>query len=126
MKRTKNLLYWLPRLISIAAIFFVSLFSLDVFSEHLSFWQQAEALAIHLLPSVALLIVLCIAWRYELLGGILFLLVGLALSPFIFLGNYRMNNSVWLSLAVILAVTFPFVLAGALFIASHYRRKRGG
>jgi len=124
--RTLRIFYWLPRVLCILAIFFVSIFALDAFSPELSFWSQIGAFIVHLIPSFVLLILLILAWKKELIGGILFTIIGLGLTPIIFTHNYRMNHSVFLSLGIILSITIPFVIVGILFIISHYMKKKKG
>ena len=118
-----KLLPILPRVLSILAIGFVSLFALDSF-EHGTIGEQILAFLMHIIPSFVLIIILVIAWKWELIGGIMYILLGLALSPFIYSHNYRMNHSVWMSLEVIALITFPFILAGILFLLSYFRSKK--
>jgi hypothetical protein len=119
-----KVMHWVPRIIVILAILFVSMFALDSFSPGLTLWQQIGGFMIHLIPSFILLGVLVLAWKRELPGGIIFLLIGVGLSPWIYLHNFRMNHSVGMSLLIVLMVTFPFILAGIMFIVSHFVRKR--
>ena len=69
---SKRALFWTPRALSIAFIAFLSVFALDVFDEHLGFWQTALALAMHLIPVFVLIAVLVLAWRWEWIGAALF------------------------------------------------------
>ena len=69
-------------------ILFVSLFAADAFSPGLTIWQQLGAFVIHLIPSFILLTFLIVAWKWELIGGIIFIIIGLALSPVIYVHNY--------------------------------------
>jgi hypothetical protein len=46
------------------------------------------------------------------------------LSPFIFIHNYKMNHSIWMSLMTIILITIPFVIVGILFIVSHFLKKK--
>ena len=124
MKTSIRFVHWSPRILCILAILFVSLFAADSFSPGLTIWQQLGAFFIHLIPSIVLLFLLIIAWKWELIGGIIFTAIGLGLSPFVFIHNYRMNHSVGMSLFIILMITFPFVVVGILFITSHYMKKR--
>jgi cytochrome b561 len=124
MKTSIKIIHWLPRFIGIVAILFISLFALDSFNPELTIWQQITGFLMHLIPSFILLILLLIAWKWEYVGGIIFTIMGLGLSPFVFIKNYEMNNSIWTSFIVILAITFPFVLVGILFIFSHFIKKR--
>ena len=122
MKKHSKVFYWLPRIICILAILFVSLFALDSFGGGKTIGQQLIAFLIHMIPSFILTTFLIAAWKWELIGGILFIVIGIVMSPIIFNHNYDMNQSVWTSLVVILLITFPFILVGALFTISHFKR----
>ncbi len=67
-----KIIYWMPRVLSVAFILFLSLFALDVFGEY-SGAELALALLIHLIPSFVLLAVVAVAWKWELSGAIAFL-----------------------------------------------------
>lgn len=123
MKIPTVILYWSPRVLAILAILFVSLFALDAFHPGEPLAQQLAHFFIHLVPSFILLAVLWLAWKRELAGGIIFALIGLVTSPLVFMHNYRMNNSIWLSLLIILMITIPFLLIGGLFIWNHLKNR---
>jgi len=53
------------------------MFSLDVFSPGLSASQILIGLLMHNIPVFVLMIILIISWKYEIIGGIAFLLAGL-------------------------------------------------
>jgi hypothetical protein len=72
----KGWVFWTPRILSIVFILFISIFSLDVFDSGYGF------------PMV-LLAVLLIAWRYELVGAVVFGLFGIL---YIVLTIIRTNN----------------------------------
>ncbi len=76
-KKTSKFIYWTPRILSIIFIFFLALMSLDVFSSELNFWQTIGALLLHNIPVFILLAILLIAWKYEIVGGIAFILAGI-------------------------------------------------
>jgi len=124
MKKIISIFHWVPRVICILAILFVSLFAADAFEPGLTIWQQFGSFFIHLIPSFILLAFLIIAWKWEKIGGIIFIVIGLLLSPFIFQHNYNMNHSIGMSLGIILMITFPFVIVGILFIVSHLIKKK--
>ncbi len=125
MKTSISLIYWLPRIICILAILFVSMFALDAFAPGLTLWQQLGDFVIHLIPSFILLAFLIVAWKWELYGGIIFTIIGLGLSPFIFMLNHNRNHfSVGASLGIVMMITFPFVVVGILFIISHFLKKK--
>jgi hypothetical protein len=124
MKTSIRIFHWLPRILCILAILFISLFAADAFKPGLTIWQQLGGFLMQLIPSFILLALLIVAWKWECIGGIIFIVIGLGLSPFIFMHNYNMNHSVGMSLGIILMITFPFVVVGILFIISHYKKKK--
>jgi len=68
-----KLIYWLPRILSILFILFISIFALDAFGEP----NWLLALITHLVPSFILTIITLIAWKKERLGAILYLTLGI-------------------------------------------------
>jgi len=124
MKTIEQILYWLPRMLCIAAILFVSYFSLDAFEPGPPLWQQIMDFLIHNIPSYILILALILAWKKELVGGIIFTLFGIITSPLVYSQNIHRNHSVKDSLNIVLLITFPFIIVGILFIASHLIRKR--
>lgn len=124
MRTATKILHWLPRGLCVLAILFVSVFALDAFAPGLTIWQQLRAFAMHLIPSFVLLALLLIAWKWELAGGIALAVAGLALGVPVFLLNYRRTHSVGTCVGVVLMLTFPFVVAGVLFVLSHLSKKR--
>jgi Na+/phosphate symporter len=123
--KTAKLLYWLPRIICIAAILFVSMFALDAFRPGATVWQQIGDFIMHLIPSFILAVILAIAWKRELAGGILFTAIGVIMTPFIFNLNHNQNQfSIGESINVVLMISFPFVVVGVLFILSYYQSRK--
>ena len=100
------------------------MFALDSFAPGLTIWQQIGGFIMHLIPSFVLILFLVVAWKWELIGGVMFIVIGLGLLPFIYMMNYQMNHSVWMSLSVVLLVNFPFVLVGLFFILSHFLKSK--
>jgi hypothetical protein len=72
----KQWLFWAPRALGILFAVFVSIFALDVFGENYGFWGTVLALVMHLIPTMIVLTALVIAWRWEAVGGILFIALG--------------------------------------------------
>ena len=102
----KKFLYWCPRVLGVLFILFISIFALDVFDAGLDFWGTIVALFMHLIPSFALLITLAVAWKWEIVGGIGFLLLGAA---------YIFTMTGFPS-SVYLVISGPAFLIGLLFI----------
>jgi len=94
------------------------MFALDAFDGTHTLWEQLGHFFVHLIPSFLLLIVFFVATKWELIGGILFTLIGVALSPPVLILNYRMNESMGMSLGVVMAMTGPFIVVGILFVIS--------
>jgi hypothetical protein len=99
------------------------MFALDAFEGTHTLREQLGHFFMHLVPSFILLIVFFVASKSELIGGILFTLIGVALSPPVFILNYRMNESIGMSLGVIMAITGPFIVVGILFVISSRLKK---
>jgi hypothetical protein len=125
MGTSNKLLHWAPRILVILAILFVSIFALDSFSSERTFWQNAGAFLMHLIPSFILTGILIVAWKWEKAGGIILILIGLVFSVLLFILNFGRNHSVWISLFIVLMLCFPFILAGVLFILSAGKKMKG-
>ena len=123
MKTSLKIIHWVPRILCILAILFISLFALDSFDPAYTLWQQLLAFFIHMIPSFVLALFLVAAWKWELIGGLIFLMLALGFAPFIYFHNYAMNQSVLISIGVVLMINGPFVLTGGLFILSHFLKK---
>ena len=125
MEKSIRLFHWLPRVICILAILFISMFALDAFAPGLTFWQQIGGFLLHLIPSYIMIALLVIAWKWEYVGGIIFTILGFGFSVSVFLLNYNRNHfSALQSLVNMLIVAIPFVLVGILFIVSYNKKKR--
>jgi len=125
METSIRVFHWLPRIICILAILFVSLFAADAFASGLTIWQQLGGFLIHLIPSFILLAFLIVAWKWEFIGGIIFVVIGLVTSPLVFILNHNRNQlSIGASLKNVLMITFPFIIVGVLFIISNSLKKK--
>ncbi len=101
----KKTLYYLPRVLAILFNAFLALFALDVFDQP----QWPIALLMHLIPNFILALLTALAWKYERLGGLVFIAVGLLLLIF----------SRWESM--ILSVLLMVI--GGLFLGREYLAK---
>jgi len=107
MESTTALRYWLPRIVAIIYTVFISIFALDAFSKDYSLLENIIAFTIHLIPSFVLLVLTVIAWKWQTLGGILFILVSIIFT--FFFKSYRHFWGFTL-------ITIPILLLGFLFI----------
>lgn len=121
-KKINKFIYWTPRILSIIFICFLALFSLDVFSPGLSFWQIAVGLFMHNIPALILLVVLLISWKYEIVGGIAFILAGIL---YIALMLMRMLTNPFQGYMVvsIIIIAGPAFLIGILFTIGWFKKK---
>lgn len=118
MKASNNqLLYWSPRILGILIAIFVSIFALDVFGGGFNLWETAAALLMHLIPTLVIVITLLIAWRWERLGGFLFIALGV-LYMLLFWDPTR-----W---PAYLLISGPLFLAGILFLLDGFLRESSG
>jgi hypothetical protein len=103
---TQKIIHWLPRVLAILFIIFISLFALDVFEMEAGFWQKIGGFLIHLIPSYILIIATIIAWKKEFIGGVLFIIFSVALA-------------IWtrVELASLLVILPPFII-GILFLVA--------
>jgi len=95
---------------------------LDVFDAELSFWETVLGLFLHNIPVFFLLIILIIAWKHELVGAIVFTLLGL-----LFLARTAMTALTnlppqWLSLLSSFLIIGPPLLVGILFFINWYKK----
>jgi len=125
MKTSTKVLQWIPRILCILAILFISLFALDSFSSERTFWQNIGAFIMHLIPSFVLLAALLVAWKWGNVGGIILLIIGVIFGIFVFNINYNQRHfTLQQSIINVSIICFPFVLSGILFIISHIRKKK--
>ena len=87
-KNSRKLIYWMPRILAIIFILFISALALDVFAESYSAAEVVVALLIHLIPSYLLIAILIVAWKHEKIGGISFIVLG-ALYVMKTFGNFN-------------------------------------
>jgi hypothetical protein len=105
-----TILFWAPRIAGILVAGFLALFALDAFNAS-SFLVALPDFGIHLIPSLLVLTVVAIAWRFEWIGAIAF--VGLA-ALYAIMARGRLD---W-----IVAISGPMLMVGLLFLASWRHR----
>jgi len=110
----KKFLCWLSRILGILFAIFISIFSLDTFGEGIPFLEAVAGFLIHLIPTYIVIAVLLIAWKWELVGGILFILIGASYLVWAHVPHWT----------AFLLIGGPPVLIGILFIAAHFISNR--
>ncbi len=121
-KSAASWLYWAPRILTILFLCFLTVFSFDVIEPDRSLGQIAVGLFMHNIPVFALAGVLAVAWKRELVGGIVFTVAGslfLARAVAVIVMNGFSADALLGSLPL----AAPALLIGILFIVS-WRKKR--
>ena len=119
-KRVNRFVYWTPRILCILFLLFLALFSLDIFDANYDFWGTVLGLFMHNIPVFILLGVLIISWKYEIVGGIVFILAGLL---YIITTIGRVDEW-YIALSWSLTIAGPAFLIGILFLINWYLKKR--
>lgn len=103
----RKVLYWLPRILAILTGLLLLVFSFDSFGGDNSSGKELQGFLVHNIPLFVLIIILVVAWKYEVIGGALFILMFIALGIFFkaFSGN-----------SASLIIIAPILIAGVLFI----------
>lgn len=103
----QKITHWLPRILAIFGVLFLGIFAMDVFVEYETLSDIAVALTMHLIPSFVLVVATIIAWRWRVIGGVIFVALGLFSILFFNTPQY---------LASFLIVTVPPLVVGFLFL----------
>ncbi len=121
-KKINKFIYWTPRIASIIFLLFLAMFSLDIFDANYDFWGTVVGLFMHNIPVFILLIILIISWKYEIVGGIAFILAGL-----LYIGLLAMKQPFqWYYLSWSLSIIAgPAFLIGILFIINWLKKQSG-
>ncbi|NLT43435.1 MAG: hypothetical protein GXX93_12225 [Anaerolineae bacterium] len=107
-----RMIVWLPRVLGLVFVAFLSMFALDVFAEGVPLKEALVGLLVHLIPNFLILIGIGIAWGRPLLGGLA--LIGLGALALWFYGP-----------EAVLIVAAPLAVLGVLFIAGELFLRRG-
>lgn len=115
-----KIIYWAPRVLGIMFLAFLAIFSLDVFTPGADTGEVILGFLIHNIPVFILALVLWLAWKRELIGGILFIL---AAAFYVVITVVNAFQSVWYMLAQDAIIAGPAFLIGILFFIN-WRKKR--
>ncbi len=110
-QKTEYITKFVARLLSLLYAVFISIFSLDVFDEHLSFWKTVLALFIHLIPTFIILFIFLLSWKKEWLSGILCLLLAIVYFYFSW-GKFKWD--------VYCLIAGPLIMIGILYLLSWF------
>ena len=110
----RRFLLWAPRVLGLLIAAFISIFAFDVFGAGYTFWETVVALMMHFVPTAMILVALAIGWRWEWLGGLLFIALGT-----LYILVFREGD--WIAY---LLISGPLFLVGILFLLSAWVQKR--
>lgn len=105
------MLTWFPRVLAISFALFISLFALDSFEGHASLTEKLGHLLMHLIPTFVVIGALLLAWHYRIIGGIVFMMLGL---------GFTIHFGTWKETELFLMFSVPLFVAGVCFIFSRY------
>lgn len=105
--RLSKIIHWAPRAASILIIFFISLFSLDVFDMEASPLELLGGFLIHNIPSIVMLVLLIFAWKRPAVGFVAFMVAGVLFAIFFVRDFYALPN--------LILFMFPILLIAFLF-----------
>lgn len=136
---------WVARILCILAICFIGLFALEAIEGKVGLGRQILGIlmAPPFLMAVLLVIILLIAWKRELVGGILIALIGMVAAAYAYIFNYNrllalkekgmatrgtgaVSKSLQImspdprALNIIVLISLPFIIVGVLFIMSYF------
>ena len=107
--RLAKIIHWAPRVAAILIIFFVTLFSFDVFEMEATPLELLGGFLIHNIPSIGMLVLLIFAWKRPVVGFVAFL-VAAALFSLFFVRDIS-------ALPTLLLIVLPILLIASLFYA---------
>jgi hypothetical protein len=119
-KFSKRMLFWTPRVLSILFIAFLSIFALDVFDGHHSFWETMLAFVIHQIPVFVLIAALILAWRWEWIGAALYGVAGLLHIAWVLFIQHHLPP--FARPIAILTIAGPALVIAWLFLANWLKR----
>ena len=107
--RLAKILRTAPRLAAILIIFFISLFSLDIFEMQATPLELLGAFLIHNIPSIVLIALLSVAWKRPVVGFVSFLAAAILFTVFFVRDLSALPN--------LLFFVLPILMVAALFYA---------
>lgn len=120
LNKVNRYVFWIPRVFSLIFAGFLFLFSFDVFEDKYTFWQIAVAFLMHNIPVFIILIIIWISWKYEIVGGIFFILAGIFYIIMVALSQ----NNIFRVISWSLTIAGPAFAIGVLFLLNWFWKKR--
>ncbi|MBU0456739.1 MAG: hypothetical protein ABH824_07145 [Nanoarchaeota archaeon] len=123
IKKINKFIYWIPRILAIIFLLFLALMSLDIFEGNYGFWGTILGLFMHNIPAIILLIVLIISWKYELVGGVGFILGGILYIALIMV-KIITTGFEWYYLPWVIQISGIAFLIGILFLIGWFKKRK--
>jgi len=105
--RLVKIIHWAPRVAAILIIFFVGLFSLDVFEMEGTPLELLGGFLMHSIPSIVMIVLLIFAWKRPVVGFAAFLAAGILFAVF-FVRDLSSLPNLLLFVLPILLIAFLF------------------
>lgn len=96
----RKLLLWSPRILGILIALFLGVFALDTIG------QGLPALLLHAAPTLLLLVVVAVSWRWEWVGGSMFIVLAVLVGVVAWARGAAWN----------LVICVPLLVVGVLFL----------
>ena len=115
-KMINKLFYWAPRTLAILAVLFLMFFFLDCFRDSQKLGKLLLCILTDIVPSLILSLVVAAAWKWELIGGIVLIVLVVVISNFVH--GFFINTAMTILFSLVL-------LSGILFVLHHilFRKK---
>ena len=113
----KKLWTWLPRIIALAFIVFISLFALDSFDGVSPWYVQLGAFLIHLIPTYVLIAAYLVVRKWPVIGGWIFIAFGIIFAVTLFT-IFSLQPEEGVFNPAIFIIALPIIVVGVLYIVS--------
>jgi len=123
MVENNKFLFFLPRILSIAFILFLSLFSLDIFGQGYNFWETIVGLFMHNILLIILTIFLVVFWKKDFYEAIVFSITALFFIVKMAISILRTSEGGILNPGLLIII-FPLILIATLFLISGIKSKK--
>jgi hypothetical protein len=123
MKRSRDWLFWAPRILSILFICFITMFSFDAFEPGLRAGEIALRLLLHNIPTLILIALLIVSWKHDLVGAIGYLTIALIYMGMMAYSVITSNLPWYLMLSWNMTIAGPALAIGILFFI-HWKKQK--